>query len=260
MGKADFVERVGSNPELAAIAVLVIGLIAARLLSLAVGYALSALDRRIARMTTSASSLLTPRLIKLSRAIVFWIVLIMAVAMSLRILGASGTADGLNSALSSYVPDALIVFSIVAVGHLLGVLCSHLVAELREDLTPESPGPRLVYGAVLGVSVVMALQHIGMNLTFLTRILLIAVAVGGGGLMLAFALGASRHVANLLAHREVGRLAVGERIRIDDLEGIVVEVHSTAVDIATKDGIASIPASRFAEVSVLRIEHGDSDE
>ena len=77
--------------------------------------------------------------------------------------------------------------------------------------------------------------------------------------MLAFALGATRHVANLLAHRELSRISVGERIRVDELEGTVVEIHSTAVDIATKDGIATIPAARFAETSVLRLREDRGD-
>ena len=71
--------------------------------------------------------------------------------------------------------------------------------------------------------------------------------------MLAFALGARRHVANLLAHRELARINVGERIRIDDVEGVVVEIHDTAVDVTTKHGVATVPAARFAESTVLRL-------
>ncbi|NNF16405.1 MAG: mechanosensitive ion channel, partial [Gammaproteobacteria bacterium] len=105
----------------------------------------------------------------------------------------------------------------------------------------------------IGVAIVMALQHVGIDITFVTRLLLILVAVVGGGLMLAFAIGARCHVANLLAHRELSRIAVGEYIRIDEVQGKVVEIHNTAVDIATAEGIATIPAARFAEVNVLRL-------
>jgi hypothetical protein len=61
-----------------------------------------------------------------------------------------------------------------------------------------------------------------------------------------------------VAHRELERFTVGERIRIDGEEGRIVEIHRTGIDIATSEGIASIPAARFASKSVLRL--GDKQE
>ena len=54
----------------------------------------------------------------------------------------------------------------------------------------------------------------------------------------------NRHVANLLARRELSRLAIGERIRVDGVEGDIVDIYNTGLDIATEDGITSIPAAR----------------
>ena len=79
-----------SRAELVALAVLVLGFIVARLASLAIGRALAALDRRVARMTTSDSSVLSPRAIKILRAIVFWRVLFLATAFARRVLGIGG--------------------------------------------------------------------------------------------------------------------------------------------------------------------------
>lgn len=260
MGEPDVLGKINAYPEIAAIAILILGFIAGRLLSLALGYVLVALDRRISRATTSESGLLTPRLISLSRAIAFWITLIFAVALALRVLGAGEVSLGINNAIVNFVPQALIAFAIVVVGHLLGVVASNLVVQLSENLADDSPAPRLLYGVIIAIAVVMALQHVGINITFVTRLLLIVVAVGGGGLMLAFANGARGHVANLLAHRELSRIAIGARIRIDGVEGTVVEIHSTAVDLATDEGITSVPAARFAELPVLRIPEGREDD
>lgn len=259
MSKPGVLGAIAAYPELAALGVLILGFVVARLLSMALGHLLAVLDQRMSLLTTSDSGALTPRFITLSRAIVFWIVLILAVAIALRVLGAGDTTAGLNNALINFVPEILIAFAIVVSGHLLGVLISNLVTQLSDDLAADSPGPRLLYGVVLSISVVMALQHIGIDISFVTQLLLIVVAIGGGGLMLAFALGATHHVANLLAHRELSRISVGERIRVDNLEGTVVEVHNTAVDIATEDGIATIPAARFAASSVLRLDEDRDD-
>lgn len=240
-------------PELIAVAVVVAGFVIARIASLAIGRALGAMDRRMARITTTDSSVFSPRLIALSRAFIFWLVLILALAIAVRQLGVGGESVDLNDLVIAFIPKVLVGFAIVIAGHLLGLLASHLLTELSEEMPIDSPGPRLLHGAIVGVAVIVALQQIDVDITFITRLLLILVAVFSGGLMFAIALGARRQVANLLAHRELRRLAIGDRIRIDGVEGAIVEIYSTGVDVATNEGIASIPAARFAESSVLRI-------
>lgn len=249
-------ENLASRNELIALAILLVGVIVARLASLAVGGILAMIDRRTARLTTSDTSVVSPRLIDVSRVIVFWLVVILAVSLALRLLGVGGISTMLNGVIE-FIPQVLVAFTIIVGGHLVGLLASHLVAEVSDDLSTESVGPRLLHGAIVVVAVVMGLQHINVDISFITQLLLILVAVVGGGLMLAFALGARRHVANLLARDALSRLAVGDRIRVDDLEGSVVDIYNTGLDIATDDGIASIPAARLTEVAVLRKSIGD---
>jgi hypothetical protein len=192
----------------------------------------------------------------MSRAFVFWAAMIIAVVIALRVAGAGDASVGVNNAVASFVPNALIAVGIVVAGQLVGVIARSLAAELRDDLGEDSPGPRMLHAVIVGIALVLALQHVGINITFVLRLLLIIIAVVGGGLMLAFALGSQRHVANLLANRELGRLAVGDRIRVDDIEGTIVEILSTSVEVATNEGIVTIPSAKFAEVSVLRMREG----
>ena len=259
MGSSTVLNTISAHPEVAAIAVLVVGLIVARVASIGVSYGLAALDRRLARITTSEVSVLTPRLIALSRAFVFWLLLVLSVALAARVLGVGGGLAALNIEFIQFVPNVLIAFAIAVAGHLTGLLASNLLTQFNNQIPVDSIGPRLLHATIVAVAVVMALQHIGVDITFITRLLLILVAISTGGLMLAFALGARQHVANLLAHREVSRLAVGERIRIDDVEGAIVEITSTTVEITTRDGVVSVPASRFAETSVMRLR-GDRND
>lgn len=259
MGNSSVSSAIEAHPELAAIAVLIFGVIAARIASIALGYGLSALDGRLARITTSEASVLTPRLISLSRTFVFWVLLVLAVALAARVLGVGGGLAALNVEFIQFVPNVLIAFAIVVAGHLTGLLASNLLTQFNNQIPVDSIGPRLLHATIVAVAVVMALQHIGVDITFITQLLLILVAISSGGLMLAFALGAKQHVANLLAHREVSRLAVGERIRVDDVEGSIVEITSTTVEVTTRTGVVSVPASRFAETSVLRLR-GEKDD
>lgn len=258
MGENVFTNSFASRPELVAIAVLIAGFIVGRIASILVGRGLGALDRRVARVSTSDSSVFSPRLIGISRAAVFWLVLVLAIVYALRILGVGGVSTLANQVIS-FIPQALVSFAIIAAGHLLGLLASNLLTELNDDIQEDSFAPRLLYGGILTVAIVMGLQHIAIDISFVTRLLLILIAIVGGGLMLAFGLGARPYVENLLAHKEMGRFAVGERIRVNDDEGPIVEIHSTGVDIATNEGILTIPAARFADSTVLRIGEDSSD-
>lgn len=259
MEESVFVPSFAARPELVALAVLIAGFIVGRIASMLLGRALGALDRHAARVTTSDSSVFSPRLIGISRAIVFWLVLVLAIAYALRILGVGGISTLTNSVIS-FIPQALVSFTIIAAGHLLGLLASNLLTEIIEDIREDSFAPRLLYGGIVTVAVVMALQHIAIDISFVTRLLLILIVIIGGGLMLAFALGARPYVENLLAHKEMERFAVGETVRVNDNEGPIVEIHSTGVDIATREGILTIPAARFADSNVLRIGDDSADE
>ena len=239
-----------------ALGMLIVGIVAARVATAAVGSVLGVLDRRAARLATSDRTLLSPRLISATRSIVFWSILALTVTYALRTLGVGSIATMLTSIID-FIPQLLVGALIVVAGHVVGLIASRVVAELSDDITTESLGPRLLHGAIVVVSVVMGLQHIHVDISFITQLMLIAVAIVGSGLMLAFALGARQHVANLLARRELGRLLVGDRIRVDGVEGDVVEVHPTGVDVATDEGVVSIPGARLTEVAVLRIGKTD---
>jgi small-conductance mechanosensitive channel len=96
------------------------------------------------------------------------------------------------------------------------------------------------------------LQHMGLDVSFIGQLLILVLGAGIGGLALAFALGARRHVANLVAHAMVARYRPGDRIRIGDIEGVVIEVHRVGVDLVTDEGVVTVPAALFADRPVLR--------
>lgn len=251
----DFVTRA----ELIALAILIAGFIIARLAAVAIGGIFGAIDRRAARMTTTSTSVMSPRLIRYSRAFIFWFVLLLSVALSLQVLGVGGIGPTVDAVIG-FTPKILVAFAIVVAGYLLGLLCRHLLPRLSDGLSADSIGPKLAHGTIVAIAIVMGLQHINVNITFVTRLILILAATVSGGLMLAFALGARQHVANLLARRELGRLTIGERVRIGDVEGWITDIYSTGVDIETNDGVASVPAARLVEVGLLRLNEGDTDE
>lgn len=247
-----------ARPELIALTILVVGLVVARLASLGAGALLAAVDRRTARLSTTETSLISPRVIRIAKGFVFWAIVILVLTQALRALGVGGVSTMLN-AVFEFMPRLLIAFSIVLAGHLLGVAAAHFSARLSDSLTPSSVGPRLLYGAIVTVAVVMGVQHVNVDISFVAQLLLILIATTSAGLMLAFGLGARQHVANLMARRELSRLSVGQRVRIDDFDGSIVDIHDTGIDVANDDGVLWVPAARLAEAGVLRLAERDDD-
>jgi hypothetical protein len=244
--------------EVIAVAILILGVIIGRLAAVAAGALLGFLDRRAARLATTEKPLISPKLIRVIRAILFWLVVVLAISYALAVLGVGSLPTRLTSVID-FIPQILVGFTIVVAGHVTGLLASHVVSNLGSEITPSSLAPRLVYGTIVVVAVVMGLQHIHVDISFVTQLLLIAFAVAGAGLMLAFALGARQHVANLLARRELSRLTVADRIRVDGVEGDIVNIHSTGVDIVTAEGVVSVPAARFADTNVMKLTQADGD-
>lgn len=244
--------------EVIAIAILILGVIVARLASATVGALLGFLDRRASRLATTEKPLISPRLIRVTRAVLFWLIVVLAISYALAMLGVGGLSTMLAGVMA-FIPQMLVGFTIVVAGHILGLLSSHVISNLSDEITTSSLAPRLVYGTIVVVAVVMGLQHVHVDISFITQLLLIAFAVAGSGLMLAFALGARQHVANLLARNELSRLTVNERIRVDGIEGEILDIHATGVDIATEDGVVSVPAERFAASNVLKLKEDAGD-
>lgn len=244
--------------ELYSLIVLIAGFIAARAASAGVGALMNLAGRRAARLTTTDESLLTPQLIRVVRRMVFWLLLAASFVLALSFLGVAAI-DSMLALTIELVPSVLVAIAIVVAGHLAGLLLSQLTARMVQDLSPGSVLPRLVHAAIVAVAIIMALQQVGVDISFVTQMLLIVIAIAGGGLMLAFALGSRQHVANLLARRELERLDVGDEIEVDDIRGTIIAIHTTAVEIATGSGTAMIPAARFAS-GIVKRAGGQHDE
>lgn len=247
-----------ARDEVIALAILVVGVIVARFASVGAGALLGLLDRRAARLATTEKSLISPRLVRVIRAVLFWLIVVLAISYALAVLGV-GDLPTMLAGVMAFVPQILVGLLIVVAGHVTGLLASHVVSNMSSEITTSSLAPRLVYVTIVVVAAVMGLQQIHVDISFVTQLLLIGFAVAGAGLMLAFALGARQHVANLLARRELSRLAVADRIRVDGVEGEIVNIHATGVEIATEEGVVSVPAARFADSTVMKLTEANPD-
>ena len=244
-------------PEIAAVIILLAGVLLAFILRNGVALASSWLNRVSERKSVRAGPVVSARFIRALQLLVFWGLILAVVIKSVSLLGGPQTVmwDGLWR----FAGRIFVALSIIAAGHVLGFFARNLVNGLARhpDL---SALPVFVYALIFGISLVMALAHIGLDVTLITLFALVVVTVFLASLGLAFALGARTLVANLTAQGELARYRHGDRLRIDGTEGVVLEIDRTGLVLSTTDGVARVPAARLAESTVVVLTPGVEDD
>lgn len=251
-------DLIAGHPEIVAVVLLIVSLVLARGGRFLTERGLALFSRSAARVAGGRGELLPDRTVGLIGTLVFWTILVIGFLLALRTLGTGRVFTWIDVPLA-YVPRIFIGLVIVGAGWVLGVLARGVVARLQSGATEASLTPRVVQGGVVLLAVITGLQHVGLDVSFIAQLLILVVGVCLAGLSLAFALGARQYVANLLARGAATRYATGDRLRVDAVEGTVVEIHRGGVDLATTDGIVTVPAARFAEAPVLRRTTGQAE-
>lgn len=259
MNPSELFLGLASHPEITAVVVLILGIILARLLSSFVGLFLNQIDLRTARYTTTDTGIVTPRFVRVCKVLVFWSVVLVAVTTALSLVG-TDRMSGAIDAVFGFIPRLVAGIAIIATGHLLGLLLRNAFAQMGDSLDADAISLRLLHGAILLIAIVMGLQQMNIDISFITQLSLLLVLLVLGSLGLAFALGARQFVSNLVAQPEIQRYAIGERITIGEYEGTIVGIHRTGVELDCKDGIVSIPSAIFANQPVIRTKREIGDE
>ena len=238
-------------PELAALLTLLVGLLLAWLAGKLAERGLLLLNRVLARFSGDRADLISERGMKLLVRAVYWLVVLLALLLALQTLGMGRVFRWLDAPLA-YMPRILVGLAIIGAAHLLGVFARLLLMRLQ-GVSDSVLLPRVAQAAILVIGLLTGLQHMGLDVSFIGQLLILIVGGGIGGLVLAFALGARGYVANLVAHNMVARYKPGDRIRIGDIEGVVIDIHRTGVDLVTEEGVMTVPAALFAEQPALRL-------
>ncbi|HEX9725118.1 MAG TPA: mechanosensitive ion channel domain-containing protein [Vicinamibacteria bacterium] len=186
--------------------------------------------------------------------VVFWGVLLFFVAAATAELGLPVITDAITS-LARYLPRVLGAAVIIFTGLVLGSLArtATISAADRAGFDYAKVLGQVSKMAVLLLTVVIALEQLGVdsNLLMLGLIIVLGSFIGGGAL--AFGLGARTAASNVIASHYLNETyEVGQRIRVSDIEGRIVEIKSTGVVIDTSEGRVFVPAKEFSEsISIL---------
>jgi hypothetical protein len=110
----------------------------------------------------------------------------------------------------------------------------------------------------MAFTLLLSLAQLGLDVTLFANIITLAAAALFASIALAFGIGAADAVRNVLASHYVRKAyQPGQRVRIDDLQGEILELTQVSVLVGTSEGEAWIPARQFLEkVSVILEEEG----
>lgn len=248
-----------------ALALLLVGWLIARLLR-AGGVRLARWFNRFLEARLNADSAIHFRLsnmaIKLLGNLTFWIIVLLFVTAATRVLGLVAFTSWLNQIIE-YLPTLLAGGFIVLVGFVLSTLARDLtVATITSTGVAHAElFGRSVQVLVLVTALVLGINQIGIDVTLLTTLIAILAAAIVGSLALAFALGATSFVGNLIgSHYLRQHYHPGQIARMGDIEGEILEFTPVSVVLATSNGRVIVPAKVFNDRATAVIAKVNNDE
>jgi small-conductance mechanosensitive channel len=210
---------------------------------------------RVLSGRTRAVVFFSSRITRLLSGILYWIILFIFVTAALKTAGLTGVATWLER-LVDFLPGIVTGGLIILLGYVFAGLVRDvtLAAAHSAEFTEAVVISRLAQVITFITALIIGLDQIGIDVTFLTTMLGVSSAALLFGFTLAFGLGARTLVSNLIAaHHLRDVLEPGQDIRIGEWEGTVLEVSATAVILDTQEGRTSVPAKLYQEQAVVML-------
>ena len=193
--------------------------------------------------------------------IMFWITLAYTVSAAAEQLGLITFANWVLGLLG-YLPRVLISAFILFIGYLVSSGVRNIVMAVA-DASGFQHGlslGHLASGLILAFTLLLGLAQLGLDITVFAYIIIVAATALFGSVALAFGIGAGDAVRNIMASHYVRKaFRTGQRVRIQGLEGEIVELTQVAVIVESGEGAAWIPARQFLEHIALVVEEEESE-
>ena len=259
-------EIIAALPGIAGgLVLLLAGWYAARLILAATLKLMDLVNRALERLLsgrTRAVVYFSSGIANLVASILFWITLFVFVTAALDTAGLTAVSAWLER-IVEFLPGIVTGGLIILVGYILSALVRDvtLAAAHAAEFTESVVISRLAQGITLVTAMVIGLDQIGIDVTFLTTMLGVTSAAVLFGFALAFGLGARSLVSNLIAaHHLRDILEPGQDIRVGEYEGTVLEVSTTAIILDTPEGRTSLPASLYQEQAMVMLLQDGGNE
>jgi small-conductance mechanosensitive channel len=179
--------------------------------------------------------------------IVYWTVVFFFLTAATETLGLPAVTVWL-SGITGYLPRILSAFLIGAAGMIAGVIAQEIIVTgaVSAGLVYAHALGRLAKAGVIVVSLLVALDQVGIDVGFLESVFIVMVAALLLGAALAFGFGAKDSVQNILGAYYLQKVyQTGDLIEIGGKRGTIVEITPVRVIIDSPEGRTSVPGQEF---------------
>lgn len=184
--------------------------------------------------------------------VIFWLVFLSFILLALEQFGLMAVVLPLQG-LISYLPRLLAAALVLIVGAFLAQFLGRVAQATAAGMGIEFHQPlgRFVQVLLLVVTVILAVDQLGLNLTLLTGTFTNLLTVVVAGFILTFALGARGVAGNILAgYYAREQFSLGEQVVVDDQEGTLEAIGTLNAEIAVGEDRIFIPNVRMIESQV----------
>ena len=188
----------------------------------------------------------------------YWIIIVLFLTIASEIIGIP-VATAWLSGIVQYLPNILAAIIIVFVGIIGGKIIADIIfsATLKSGVSYGNVLSKTIQYSILLITILVAIDQIGIDIALVTTIIDIVLAALLFGAALSFGLGAKTSVSNIIASYYVhNSYKTGDKIRINNLEGTIIQINSTAVIMETSEGQVTVPAKDFSELTSILLKKG----
>ncbi|MBO0332170.1 hypothetical protein J0X12_00995 [Sneathiella sp. CAU 1612] len=205
-----------------------------------------------------ASFRISPRSAQFIGNVVYWLTILFAITLAADVASFETFSSWL-AVIFGYLPRVLGGVLIVIVGYLLGAAIRDLVSTALVSMA-------VGQGEMIGIfaqwatfltAVIIGIEQIGIDVTFLIVIISIVMGAVMGGMAIAFGLGARPLTSNLIgAHYLQQQYSPGQVLIIGSDEGQILEFTPTGVILETSAGRLSVPGEAYFH-NQITLKEGD---
>ena len=193
---------------------------------------------------------------------VYWLILLTALMIAIDTLDLPLFSKWIE-AFASYLPKVAVAVALVLCGVIAGRLARNAIIKtmVRAPALQVRNLGRLVQVTIVVASALIAAGQLGLDVSLLSSVLLIALAAALGGAALAFGFGARDVMADILAMHYVQKsYRLGQVVRIGSDQGRIVRTTRTAVVLETPDGELSVPGRHFGDNRSLLVNQEEDHD
>ncbi|MCG3200884.1 MAG: hypothetical protein NFCOHLIN_00746 [Gammaproteobacteria bacterium] len=191
--------------------------------------------------------------------VVYWLTLLFFIVAAAESIGLPGVAHWITQGIG-YTPRLFAAALIMLVAYALSAVMRDMLVSSALRLRREQSLllARISHPLILVVAGLVAADQLGLDVGLLASLVTIVAAAGFGGLAFAFGMGAGSTVENIFAIRELRRIyRPGERVRVGEVEGVIVEFSSTAVIVDSQSGRVMVPGQVFGRQASILLDRSE---